>query len=84
MAKKKASDYYTHQPLSIDEVKAIEADQRFNRKKVGKLQFTETWYFDKKNQKWIKNIHSVLLAYELYDDTNNLRGYKAAFVIEDL
>jgi len=80
---KKAYDYYTHRPLSTDEVKAIEEDQRFSRKKVGKLQFTETWYFDKKNQKWIKKIHSVLLAYELYDDSNNLRGYKAAFVIED-
>ncbi len=81
--KKKAYDYYTHQALSIDEIKDLEADDRFSREKVGKLQFTETWIYNKSIQKLNKNTHAILLAYELYDDSDNLRGYKAAFFVKD-
>ncbi len=80
--KKKAYHYYTNKELSIADIKEMEADERFTRDRVGKLQFTETWRYDKNTTELKKQIHSILLAYELYNDSNQLRGYKAAFYIK--
>lgn len=79
---KKAYDYYTNKELTIAQIKEIEADERFPRNRVGKLQFTETWRYNNNNDELKKQIHSILLAYELYNDSNYLRGYKAAFYIK--
>lgn len=80
--KKKAYHYYTNKELSIADIKEMEADERFTRNRVGKLQFTETWLYDKNTTELKKQIHSILLAYELYNDSNQLRGYKAAFYLK--
>lgn len=80
--KKKAYHYYTNKELSIADIKEMEADERFPRNRVGKLQFTETWHYDKNTTELKKQIHSILLAYELYNDSNQIRGYKAAFYIK--
>lgn len=81
--KKKAYHYYTNKPLSVADIKELEADAKFGRDKVGKLQFTETWLFDKNAQEIKKQIHNILLAYEIYGESNTLRGYKAAFYLKD-
>lgn len=80
---KKAYDYYTNEPLSIDDIKDLEANDTFNRGYIGKLQFTESWSYDNSNQKIIKQVHSILLAYEIFNDEGELRGYKAAFYLKD-
>ncbi|SMO86426.1 hypothetical protein SAMN06265379_110138 [Saccharicrinis carchari] len=80
--KKKAYHYYTNKALSIEDIKAMEADERYTRNRIGKLQFTETWRYNKNNLILKKQIHSILLAYELYNEANELRGYKAAFYIK--
>lgn len=79
--KKKAYHYYTNKELTIADIKEMEADERFTRDRVGKLQFTETWRYDHNNDELKKQIHSILLAYELYNDSNQIRGYKAAFYL---
>ena len=81
--KKKAYHYYSKKPLTLEDIKDIEADERFERNKVGKLQFTETWHYNEHNQLLSKKVHSILVAYELYDYNNELRGYKAAFYLKD-
>jgi hypothetical protein len=80
---KVAYNYYTHKPMSINQIKKLEEDDEFSRKRVGKLQFTETWKYNKNTGKVQKKIHHILLAYEIYDSSNNLRGYKAAFYLKD-
>lgn len=80
--KKKAYHYYTNKPMDISAIKDLENNGTFTRDKIGKLQFTETWIFNKELQSFKKQIHSILLAYEIYDDHNNLRGYKAAFYLK--
>lgn len=80
--KKKAYHYYTNKELPIVEIKEMEADERYTRNRVGKLQFTETWYYDINTTELKKQIHSILIAYELYNDSNQLRGYKAAFYLK--
>jgi hypothetical protein len=81
--KKVAYNYYTHKPISIKKIKKLEEDEEFLRERVGKLQFTESWKYDKNTGQVQKKIHNILLAYEIYDSSNNLRGYKAAFYLKD-
>jgi len=81
--KKKAYHYYTNEKLSTSDIKELEQDPRFDRDKVGKLQFKETWLFSQNYSDIHKEIHEILLAYEIYDDSGNLRGYKAAFYLKD-
>lgn len=80
---KKAYNYYSNESLSIKDIEDIEARDDFSRDKVGKLQFTEIWKMDIANHKMDKKVLSILLAYELYNDSNKLRGYKAAFYLKD-
>lgn len=80
---KKAYDYYTHEPISINEVKELEARNDFSRDKIGKLQFTETWRYNNSLNQLQKQVHNILIAYEVYDDQGNLRGYKAAFYLKE-
>lgn len=80
---KKAYNYYTNEELSIKQVEEIEQRDDYSRDRVGKLQFTETWNMDIANHKMHKKVLSILLAYELYNDSNKLRGYKAAFYLKD-
>ncbi|WP_075591606.1 hypothetical protein [Labilibacter marinus] len=81
--KKKAYHYYNNEALDIDDIKALEDDINFNRDRVGKLQFKETWVYNEDSKRLEKRIHSILIAYELYNDYNELRGYKAAFYLKD-
>lgn len=77
-----AFDYITEAPLSVSDVKAIEAKEDFSRDKVAKLQFWETWYYDEKNIVLNKQVLSILVAYEATTDDGSLLGYKAAFYIK--
>ncbi len=78
---KKAFNYYTHDPMSIQEIETLEKEENFSRDKVGKLQFTEIWKMNKATQKLHKEVLSILIAYEIYNSEGELRGYKAAFYI---
>jgi hypothetical protein len=77
-----AYDYFTHQPLSIEEVKKIEQKEDFSRDKVGKLQFWESWFFSEVTHQFEKKVHAVLMAYEVYTHDGKVRNYKPAFYIK--
>ncbi|MCW3788381.1 hypothetical protein [Plebeiibacterium sediminum] len=78
---KKAYNYYTNSEYSIEDIKEFEED--YPRSNIGKLQFSESWLYDKTLGKHIKQVHSILVAYTLYDSSNNIRGYKAGFFIKN-
>ncbi|MBI9062647.1 MAG: hypothetical protein JEZ14_11735 [Marinilabiliaceae bacterium] len=75
-------DYYTHQPLTISDIKRLEKKDDFTRDRVGQLQFCEAWYMNAETHQMHKQIHSVLIAYEYLNSNGELRGYKAAFYIK--
>ena len=77
-----AYNYFTNEPMSVKNIKTLEATEEFSRKNVGKLQFWESWYFDKKKQIFTKKVHKILVAYEVFTDEGVLRNYKAAFYIK--
>lgn len=74
-------EFFHNKPLSIDDIKALEDDPTFSRDKIAKVQFEEAWYYDSVNQKMVKKVHSVMLAYEIYNSLGEIRGYKPAFKV---
>lgn len=77
-----AYSYLNNQELSVSDIKALEEQEEFNRDKVAKLQFWETWHFDEEQVIMTKKVHAILLAYEFMTEEGELRGYKAAFYIK--
>ena len=74
-------NFFSDTPMTIDEVKEIEKEDGYSRDKIGKVQFEEAWHFDSENQQMIKKVHSIMLAYELYDAKGDIKGYKPVFKV---
>jgi len=74
-------NYHTGEVMSIDDIRQLESSEEFDRTLIGKIQFDETWYFDPTSMIMKKDVKSVLLAYEVYDQFEEVVGYKAAFLI---
>ncbi|NOQ24059.1 MAG: hypothetical protein GQ564_01745 [Bacteroidales bacterium] len=74
-------EFFNNNPLSIEDIKTLENDPEFSKSNIGKVQFEEAWYFDATNQKMVKKVHSIMLAYEIYDLNGEVKGYKPAFKV---
>ncbi len=77
-----AYDFFEQTPLEISEIKEIEELEGHGRNNIGKIQFTEVWYFDEKNMVFHKEVLSFVLGYELKDGEGNVKGHEALFKIE--
>jgi len=75
-------DYFSQKALSAGEIRELEDSPGFSREKVGRIQFSEEWYFDEDNLRMEKRVNSLTLGYEVYDYEGNLRGYKPAFLVK--
>jgi len=76
-----ALDFDTHLPMKIKDIKQLENSKDFSRDRIGKIQFKEKWFFNTRELTFTKEIISMVLGYEVYDDSGELRGYKPAFII---
>lgn len=72
-------DYHSGEPLSPDDVKEIEAEFSNDRTLIGKLSFTEDWYYDPVAHHLHKRTRSVTFGYELYNNLGKVYAYRAAF-----
>ena len=77
----KAYHYYTNKEFTIKEVREIENEPEFSREKIAKIQFVEEWLLDTTNFKMYKEIHSVMLGYEVRSESGEIKGYKPTFRI---
>lgn len=77
----KPYEFFYNEPLTIDDIKTLEKKPEFSRDKIAKVQFEEAWYFDAESQKMVKRVHSLMLAYEIYNFQGEIRGYKPAFKV---
>ncbi len=75
----KAYDYFSNEEMSINQVKELENEEGFSRDRIGKMQFTESWYFDKSTETLQKEVISIALGHELYTNSGEFRGYKPVF-----
>lgn len=75
-------DYHTSAELSPNDIKELESDEMYNRENIGKIQFTEDWYYNTSTLMIEKEIKSVVFGYRKgFDDLDRV-GYLAAFKIE--
>jgi hypothetical protein len=72
-------DYHSGEALSAAEVKKIESDFSNDRTRIGKLSFTEDWYYNPEENSLHKRAKSVTFGYELYNNVGKVYAYRAAF-----
>lgn len=76
-----ALDVLSEKVITPEELKKLEKKKDFDRNKIGKLQFTESWFYNDTLRTMSKKVISVALGYETYDDQGNLIGHKPVFKI---
>ncbi len=77
----KALDYFTGEKIAPSELrKRMEAGE-FTPEKIAKVQFEEQWYWNENNQQLKKKVISATLAYEVFNNEGESRGYKPAFKV---
>jgi len=74
-------DFFKDIPLEINDIQSLENDPEFSRDRIAKVQFEEAWFFDTENQIMVKKVHSIMLAYEVYNLEGEIKGYKPAFKV---
>ncbi len=72
-------DYHSGDALSADDVRKIEDDFGGDRSLIGKLSFTEDWYYFPSANMLQKRAKSVTFGYELYNNQGKVYAYRAAF-----
>lgn len=72
-------DYHSGEALTANDVKNIEAEFKNDRTKIGKLSFTEDWYYSPASNTLEKRARSVVFGYELYNNLGKVYAYRAAF-----
>lgn len=72
-------DYHSGEALSAEEVKIIESEFSYDRNRIGKLSFTEDWYYNPSANSLYKKAKSVTFGYELYNNLGKVYAYRAAF-----
>ncbi|MCG8411366.1 MAG: hypothetical protein MI739_08780 [Bacteroidales bacterium] len=74
-------DFFTGEKMSVRDIKKLERKNDYKREDCAKIQFEENWKFDKENQKMIKEVISIMVAYQFYDSKGNVKGYKPIFKV---
>jgi hypothetical protein len=72
-------DYHSGEALTADDVKKIEHEFGDDRSVIGKLSFTEDWYYFPSSNSLHKRAKSVTFGYELYNNLGRVYAYRAAF-----
>ena len=75
----KVYDYHSGEPMSASDVRKVEEEFNNDRSKIGKLSFTEDWYYYPATNRLEKRATSVTFGYELYNNSGKVYAYRAAF-----
>ena len=74
-------DYHTGKDLSVNDIRQIEKQEGFERNNIGKIQFTEDWYFDPVTLEIEKKVELIVFGYRTVSEDIERVGYMAAFEI---
>lgn len=75
-------DFFSGVALTPEALLALESTPDFDRSRVGKIQFTEQWMVSSEDLTLSKKVLSLVVGYELYDESGGVRGYKPVFKID--
>jgi len=78
-----AYDYHKNTPLTIDDVKKIEKMPDFSRAHIEEIMFEESWFYSTENNRFYKEVYSIVLAYAIYTEEGiRKENLKAVFKIK--
>lgn len=77
--KLKAYAIFGNKEMSIDQVKALENVKGFSRSKIGKVQFTESWYLDENSLSISKKVIAMAFGYDHANEDGIVDSYKPLF-----
>jgi len=75
-------DYHSGEVLQPSEIKAFEKEFENDRSRIGKLSFTEDWFYNPVNNTISKKVKTIVFGYELQNNEGKVFGYKAIFNAE--
>jgi hypothetical protein len=74
-------EYYDDTPLKIRKIRNQEKAEELIRSNIGKVQFTERWYYDPREFTMKKEVISLVFGQQLYNNEGEVRGYKPVFKV---
>lgn len=75
-------DYHSGEKLTSREVKSLESKEEYSRSNIGKIQFTEDWYYSESTGEIEKVVKSLVFGYRINPDELDRVGYLAVFEIK--
>jgi hypothetical protein len=72
-------DYFTAEKISPDKIKTMEAGKVFSRKDISKIRFEEKWIWNDEKVEMQKQVISITISYDVFDNVGKLRGQKPIF-----
>ncbi|MFW6267763.1 MAG: hypothetical protein ACOC1E_01380 [Marinilabiliaceae bacterium] len=78
----RAVDYFSGEKIPAEDVREMEESGEFDREELAQIQFEESWYFDPEKARMTKEVHSVLLAWPVFNKEGEVQAYEAGFVLE--
>jgi len=75
-------DYFTGEKITPKQIKRMETDSVFSRRNISKIQFEENWIWDDEKNVMLKQVISMTIAYEVFDNEGKSRGQKPIFKLK--
>jgi len=72
-------DYFSKERLSVDDIRRLEESEEFSRERIAQIKFDEKWEWDPEYSTLKKQVKAITIAYEVYNNSGEVRGYKPAF-----
>ena len=75
-------DYFTGEKIAPKQIQTMETANVFSRKNISKIQFEENWIWDDEKNVMLKQVISMTIAYEVFDNEGKSRGQKPIFKLK--
>ena len=75
-------DYFTGEKIAPKQIQKMETDNVFSRKNISKIQFEENWIWDDEKNVMLKQVISMTIAYEVFNNEGKSRGQKPIFKLK--
>ncbi len=75
-------DYFSGEKITSEQIKKMETDGLFSRENISKIQFEEQWIWDDEKNEMLKQVISMTIAYDVFDNEGKSRGQKPVFKLQ--
>ena len=72
-------DYFTGEKISPHKIKKMETDGEFSRENISKIRFEERWVWNDEKVEMQKQVISITISYDVFDNAGKSRGQKPIF-----